>query len=57
MTKETIELRREAVKLITKSSLRGNYESYTTKTTMIAKEKKKQKKKRGVNENNAGVSL
>lgn len=24
---------------------------------MIAKEKKKQKKKRGVNENNAGVSL
>lgn len=44
VTKETIESRREAVKLITKSSLHGNYESYTTKTTMIAKEKKNKRR-------------
>ena len=38
VTKETIESRREAVKLITKSSFRGNHECYTTKATMNAKE-------------------
>ena len=46
VTKESIESRREAVKLITKNSLHGNYESYTIKATMTAKEKTKEEARR-----------